>query len=141
MTQSVTRFLQEHWPTLAFLAVIAAAWLLLRTSSSGAGSVDEFDRVLGAGEPVVVEFFSNTWPPCLLAKPVVDRIEEQLVGKAKVIRVNLMSQMGLTLARRYNVRASPTVLVFDTQGSVIYSVAGIPDAAAITGAVDELGVG
>ena len=60
MTQSVTRFLQANWPTLAFLAVIAAVWLLLRTSSSGAGSVEDFDRALGAGEPVVVEFFSNT---------------------------------------------------------------------------------
>ena len=71
----------------------------------------------------------------------MDRIEQQLAGKAKVIRVNLMSQMGLTLARRYNVRASPTVVVFDRSGSVIYSVAGIPDAAAVVGAVDALGVG
>jgi thioredoxin-related protein len=68
----------------------------------------------------------------------VDRIEEQLVGKAKVIRVNLMSQVGLTLARRYDVRASPTVLVFDSKGAVVYSAAGIPNAGAIMGAVDEL---
>jgi len=59
MTQSVTRLFQAHWPTLAFLAAITAVWLLLRTSSSGAGSLEEFDQALSAGEPVVVDFFSN----------------------------------------------------------------------------------
>jgi thioredoxin-related protein len=72
-----------------------------------------------------------------LAKPVVDRLEQQLQGKAEVIRINLMSQMGATLAGRYGVRASPTLLVFDGVGNVVYSQAGIPNAEAIVQAVSD----
>lgn len=61
----------------------------------------------------------------------------QLKGRAEVIRVNLMSQMGMTLAGRYGVRASPTMLVFDGTGSVIYSEAGIPNSEAILQAVND----
>jgi thioredoxin-related protein len=67
----------------------------------------------------------------------VDRLEQQLDGQAEVIRVNLMSQMGMTLARRYGVRASPTMLVFDGAGNVVYSQAGIPNATAILQAANE----
>jgi thioredoxin-related protein len=66
-----------------------------------------------------------------VAKPVVDRLEQQLQGQAEVIRVNLMGQMGATLAKRYSVRGVPTMLVFDGEGNVIYSRAGIPNAGAI----------
>jgi hypothetical protein len=60
MLQTITRLIQREWMTLLFMAAIAAVWLLLRTQSSGAVSVEEFDRTIRAGQPVVVEFFSNT---------------------------------------------------------------------------------
>jgi thioredoxin-related protein len=65
----------------------------------------------------------------------VDRLEAQLQDEAEVLRVNLMSQMGLALASRYGVRASPTLLVFDGNGNVVYSQAGLPDSQAILQAV------
>jgi hypothetical protein len=60
MLDSFARFLQREWVTLLFIAAIAAAWLLLRTRSSGAASIDDFDQKITSGRPVVVEFFSNT---------------------------------------------------------------------------------
>ena len=68
----------------------------------------------------------------------MDRLEQQLKGQAEVIRVNLMDQMGATLAGRYSVRAVPTMLVFDGEGNVVYSRAGIPNAGAIVQAATEV---
>ncbi len=68
----------------------------------------------------------------------MDRLEKQLGGQAEVVRVNLMSQMGLQLARRYGVRASPTMLVFDGAGEVIYSQPGAPAVPAISELVASL---
>ena len=45
---------------LAVLVGIVAAFVLLRTKATDLDSVDEFDGLLGAGQPVVVEFYSNT---------------------------------------------------------------------------------
>jgi len=73
-----------------------------------------------------------------MAKPVVDRLEQELNGEAELIRINLMSEMGLELARRYGVRASPTLLVFDGAGNVVYRQAGIPRVDAVLQAVSGL---
>ncbi len=60
MFESVARFVQREWITLIFVAAVAAIWLVLRTRSTGAASLEEFDRKIEAGQPVVVELFSNT---------------------------------------------------------------------------------
>jgi thioredoxin-related protein len=73
-----------------------------------------------------------------VAKPVVDRLENELESQAEVIRVNVMSGLGMTLARRYGVRATPTLLVFDGAGKVVYAQAGVPNRDAIHAAVAEL---
>lgn len=49
--------LQTNWPTLAFLAGIAAIFLLLRNRATRIGALDE---IVGNGHPVIVEIFSNT---------------------------------------------------------------------------------
>jgi thioredoxin-related protein len=70
-----------------------------------------------------------------VAKPVVDRLEKELEGEADVIRVNVMSDLGLTLAREYGVRATPTMLVFDGAGNVVHARAGVPDGSAVRAAL------
>jgi hypothetical protein len=49
--------LQHIWPTLALLAGAAAIFLLLRNRATPIGALDE---IIGNGQPVVVEVFSNT---------------------------------------------------------------------------------
>jgi hypothetical protein len=56
----MTSFLRENALFLGFLAVLVAGFLLLRTRGSKLSSVDEFEALIGQGEPVVVEFYSNT---------------------------------------------------------------------------------
>lgn len=50
-------FLQANWLTLVFVAGMAAFFILFR---SRATKVDGVDAILGQGEPVIVEVFSNT---------------------------------------------------------------------------------
>ncbi len=58
----------------------------------------------------------------------MDRIEAELEGEAEVVRLSVMSDPGLTLARRYGVRGLPTILVFNGEGEVIYARVGPPSA-------------
>lgn len=58
--ENFLRFVQREWVTLVLIAAVAAIWVLLRTRSTGAESLEEFDRKIQAGQPVVVELFSNT---------------------------------------------------------------------------------
>jgi hypothetical protein len=53
----VSEFLQANWAALVVLGGILAFYLLFRNRATSVGGVDE---VLGKGEPVIVEVFSNT---------------------------------------------------------------------------------
>jgi hypothetical protein len=53
----VTEFLQANWLTVLFLTAIAAMFVLLRNRATRIGALDE---IVGNGQPVVVEVFSNT---------------------------------------------------------------------------------
>jgi thioredoxin-related protein len=62
-----------------------------------------------------------------LAKPIVDRLERELEGKARVVRLGAFGEAGQEMARRYDVRGVPTFLIFDGQGNLIGRDAGMPD--------------
>ena len=73
-----------------------------------------------------------------MAKPVVDRIEDQLAGKTKVIRLNLLSQVGRQAASRYGVRGVPMLVVVNGSGEAVYSRYGIPSPNQVVEQVDTL---
>jgi thioredoxin-related protein len=62
-----------------------------------------------------------------MVKPIVDGLERELEGQARVVRLSVMSQMGREIARRYDVRGVPTFLVFDGQGELVGRQVGFPN--------------
>jgi hypothetical protein len=53
----VIEFLQANWLTLVFFGGLLAFFILFRNRATKVAGVD---AILGQGEPVVVEVFSNT---------------------------------------------------------------------------------
>ena len=54
------QLLAENWLSLPILGALGLAFVLFRTSPSDLASLDELRQILGAGQPVVVEIYSNT---------------------------------------------------------------------------------
>jgi thioredoxin-related protein len=71
-----------------------------------------------------------------LAKPVVDGLERDLEGRARVLRLSVMDDVGEELALRYNVRGVPTFVLLDGAGRVVLTQVGMPDRAEIVTAVE-----
>jgi hypothetical protein len=57
--EKAIRFFSDHWLSLAFLVLVAAAFLLLRSNPTELADTAEFDSILANGEPTIVEFYSN----------------------------------------------------------------------------------
>jgi hypothetical protein len=55
----VSTWIKANWLLLAFLVLVASAFILLRTKPSNLASLDELNGVLSADQPTVVEFYSN----------------------------------------------------------------------------------
>ena len=73
-----------------------------------------------------------------MAKPVVNRIEEQLDGKAQIVRLDMLSRVGRQAAMRYGVRGMPTLMVVDGNGQPVYGRYGIPIPGQVVEQVDTL---
>jgi thioredoxin-related protein len=74
-----------------------------------------------------------------LAKPAVDRLEQDLEGQAQVLRLSAWSSVGRQLASRYNVRGVPTFLLFDGRGELRHYQVGKLDADRVKAEIDALG--
>jgi hypothetical protein len=60
MNAKVLGLLRENAVFLTVLVVLVGGFLFLRTRGSKLGSVEEFETLISDGQPVVVEFYSNT---------------------------------------------------------------------------------
>jgi thioredoxin-related protein len=75
---------------------------------------------------------------CLLAKPIVDGLERNLDGKANVIRLDVMSQVGRQAARHYGVRGLPTLVLVDGDGQATLTQVGFFRPGEVQAQVDAL---
>jgi thiol-disulfide isomerase/thioredoxin len=73
-------------------------------------AVDFDQKVLGAGTPVVLDFFSTECPPCEALAPKYQAVAEQFAGRVGFLKV--FRQGSRELATRLGVTGSPTLLFF-----------------------------
>jgi len=66
--------------------------------------------VINSDVPVLVDFWAEWCGPCRMMSPTIDAVADDLVGKAKIGKLNVDDNGGT--AMRYNVRGIPTLLVF-----------------------------
>ena len=60
MNEQISTFVRENALFLVVLLGLVGAFILFRTKGTELASVDDLDAMLANGQPVVVEFFSNT---------------------------------------------------------------------------------
>ena len=79
-------------------------------------TVAQFEEELQSGSPLVVDFYASWCGPCKRIAPMLESSAKELNGKYKFLKVNV--DMVEELIRDYRIRAMPTVLLIDDQGSV-----------------------
>ena len=57
--QPVLRFLRENWVSLLIVIGLPLAWFSLRSTGTPLASAADFRSQVQAGQPTVVDFFSN----------------------------------------------------------------------------------
>jgi thioredoxin 1 len=67
-------------------------------------------EVLGAAEPVLVDFWADWCAPCKAMDPILDDLSVSLAGKVKIVKLDVAENPATVV--RYNVRNMPTLIVF-----------------------------
>ncbi len=77
-------------------------------------------EVLGAREPVLVDFWAEWCPPCKAMDPILDQLSAELAGKVKIVKLDVDGNPSTVV--KYNVRAMPTLIVFKDGEPVDFKV-------------------
>lgn len=71
------------------------------------------EQVLGSGKPVVVEYWHHKCPSCMEMKPVYERMPDEMGGRIRFTRMNLLeSRENRTHAIKEGVRSTPTFILY-----------------------------
>ena len=66
--------------------------------------------VLGAQQPVLVDFWAEWCAPCRMLAPTVEAVAEKYVGRARVVKINV--DFNPTVSQKYGIKGIPTLILF-----------------------------
>ena len=79
------------------------------------------DVVMKSTEPVLVDFWTDTCPPCRMIAPVLDELATEYAGRAKIAKVNANENIDLSV--RFRINSVPALFMIKN-GQVIEQVVG-----------------
>jgi thioredoxin 1 len=100
------------------------------------GTPDAFEKtIVHATLPCLVDFYSDSCPPCRRLGPTIHELAEEYVGRAVVCKINVASAQAL--ATTYHVESIPTVLFFK-DGNVVERLIGLKSKVAYEEVLEHL---
>ncbi len=79
-------------------------------------------EVLNSKEPVLLDFWASWCGPCKMVAPTVEEISEEVIGKAKVGKINVDEES--ELASQFRVMSIPTLVVMK-EGKISATAIGV----------------
>lgn len=81
-------------------------------------------EVLNSELPVLVDFFATWCGPCKMMSPIVEQIEKEMEGRAKVYKIDTDEEQDLAI--KYGIMSIPTFIVFK-DGKISATAVGMRD--------------
>ena len=63
-------------------------------------------------QPILVDFWADWCPPCIVLTPVLERVMQAYAGKIRLAKVEVDEGENMRIAGRYGLRGFPTVILF-----------------------------
>ena len=82
----------------------------------------EFNSLIHAEKPVLVDFFATWCGPCQVLGPVLKQVKDQLGDQIKIVKIDV--DRNQELASKWQVRGVPTMVLFQN-GKQLWRQSGV----------------
>ena len=107
---------------------IVGSYDSLKTDSSRIATLNELNIAVEEEKPILLYLYSDNWIICLSAKFVVDELESEFeVMGWQFLRFNARSEEGMNVFRNYEILGTPSMLIINSEGRVVYKRYGFTD--------------
>lgn len=93
------------------------------------------NEVMESDKPVIVEFTSNSCPPCVSLLPTLINIAKTNKN-VKVVTINIDAKESKSTVTRYKIEATPTIMIFK-DGKPTETILGATDEESIMAALNK----
>ena len=110
-----------------YISVVVIGLIVIFNLQPGDSSVateSQAQEIITSGQPVFVEFFSNTCTACLASEPIVKSLQGAIKDSAHVLKVNVQDPIASQLMRRYKAYVTPTFIVVGPGGEEVWRQSG-----------------
>ncbi|MCU0476299.1 MAG: thioredoxin domain-containing protein [Anaerolineae bacterium] len=111
---------------VGLLAAFVGGFFALRTGDGDLRDMAAYDALIANQRPTLVEFFSNFCTGCLVMRPSVDALVQDLEGEFNILRVNIHSDAGRDLRERLGFSFTPEFIVLDARGVEVWRGHTVP---------------
>ncbi|MEO5944199.1 MAG: thioredoxin [Ferruginibacter sp.] len=87
--------------------------------------MNDFDKYINGSKPVIVDFFAEWCGPCKMMPPILKDLKSKVGDNAIILKMDI--DKNPTYARKYNVQAVPTLIVFK-EGKITWRNSGVTPA-------------
>lgn len=81
-------------------------------------------EVLKANVPVLVDFWAPWCTPCLMMAPILAKVNEEMAGKVKIVKVNTEEPDNMPIAMNYKIMSIPNMKIFKA-GEYVKEIIGL----------------